>query len=153
MRWRVKSFAAVLLVVLLPACENAVSISGTITLPPEVQQLFSAEQPGKIELWGTKIGKGAALPYLCAATDRTLVLGYQFTSFGCKAEQEIQARAFHVTPDHLDEVRCGERATNSASGLAGEEVAYGATMIFKGHTGSPCDSGTAVADVTLAPVN
>ena len=153
MRRDVRLSAVVLLVASAPACENVVNVSGAITVPLEVQQLFSAEQPGKIDLWGTKIGKGAALPYLCAPTDGPLVWQYQFTAFGCRAEQELQARAFRVTADHLGEVRCGERTTNSAGGLIGDELAYGATIIFQGRTGGSCESGTAVANVTLAPVN
>lgn len=131
-----------------PACEDVVTVSGTITVPLEVQQLFSAEQPGKLALTAGKLPSVGPLPYLCAATDGPLVLGYQFTSFGCAEEQEIQVRAFRVKEDHLAEVRCGETARGSSGGLPGEELAYGATVIFSGRSGT-CESGNAVANVTL----
>jgi hypothetical protein len=143
------------LVALTSACENAVTITGTITIPVEVQELFSIEQPGKLELWGTKLGGGgkAVLPYLCAASDHPLMVSYQFTTFGCAAEQEVQARAFRVAPDRLPDVRCGEPSSKSSGGLLGEELAYGATVIFQGRTGGSCQSASAVADLTLALTN
>jgi hypothetical protein len=145
--------AALSLLAVTSACENAVTVSGTITLPLDVQQLFSLEQPGRLDLWGTKLNRGAPLPYLCAATDGPRMIAYQFTAFGCAEEQEIQVRAFPVTPEHLDEVRCGEVAVGSASGLVGEEIAFGTTTIFPGRKGGACESASAVADVTLTPTN
>jgi hypothetical protein len=144
---------ACLLVALTPACENAVTVTGTITVPLDVQSLFSADEPGKLELWGTKLGGGgkAVLPYLCAAAEHPVMVSYQFTTFGCAAEQEIQVRAFRVAADHLQEVRCGEPSSKPSGGLLGEELAYGATVIFAGRTSGGCQSASAVADVTLAP--
>jgi len=143
---------AFLLVALLPACEEAVTISGTITIPPEVQALFSTEEPGKLELWGTKLGAGgkAVLPYLCDGTDHAVMVSYQFTALGCAHEQEIQVRAFRVAPDRLQDVRCSEASSRPSGALLGEELAYGATIIFPGRSSASCESGSAVADVTLA---
>lgn len=145
--------AALALVAVAPACESAVTVSGTITLTLDVQQLFSAEQPGRLDLVGTKLNRGAPLPYLCAATEGSRTVSYQFTAFGCAEEQEIQVRAFRVTPEHLQDVRCGEVAVGSSGGLVGDELAFGTTTIFPGRQGGACDSGSTVADVTPTPTN
>jgi hypothetical protein len=127
-----------------------VTVTGTVTVPPEVQRLFSPEQPGSVEVWGTKIGGHASLPYLCEASDRPLVLQYSINTFGCVEEQPLEARAFRIKPERLRYVRCGEPAVGSPSGgLLGEELAYGAATIFRGKVGGRCRSGADVADVNL----
>ena len=98
MRWHLTLAAAGLLVALASGCDKAVTVSGSVYVPLDVQQLFSAEQPGKIELRATKLGKGTALPYLCAASDKSLMIGYQFTAIGCKAEQAVEAA---IPPENI----------------------------------------------------
>jgi len=132
-------------------CENAVTITGNVIVPAEVQQLFSPEQPGTIEIRASKAGGNGGARYLCLASGQALVLPYSIVTFGCVDEQLVEARAFHVNPALRDNVRCGEPAGGSPSGgLIGEDVAYGAAIVFAGRHAGGCDSGSDTADVTMA---
>lgn len=142
---------AAALPVIATSCEQAVELSGTVTVPVDVQQLFSVEQPGVVVVWMTKAGGFSSLRYLCGSLEQPLTLPYRIDQLGCAEEQAVEARAFRVGPRDLGRVRCDAPDMASVGGgLRGEELAYGTSTIFPGEDSSPCDSGATTADVTMA---
>jgi hypothetical protein len=123
-----------------------VTISGTVTIPVEVQRLFSKAQPGSVEVLPSRAGGAVTLPYLCDPTDAPLVFPYTVRDENCAVEQLIEVRAYKVAADFLERVRCGEPSRGSG-GTKGQEVAYASAPVFQGQ--SDCESGSATADLTL----
>ena len=129
-------------------CHQDMVITGKVTIPVSVQNLFSQAQPGNVELFPSKAGGAVAVRYLCDPTNEPIVVEYVIRDENCADEQLVQASAFRVKPDRVARVRCGERG-GSSGGAEGEELAFASAPVFQGQTG--CESGEASVDLTLAP--
>ena len=97
---------------LATACEHGVTLSGTITVPVEVQQAFSGERPGLVRV-STSIPKTSVLDYqlavLCEPTSAPLVLPFFHDGFGCAKEGDVRVDVLPAAAG--EDLACGAQQT------------------------------------------
>ena len=153
MKRRLGVIVCFLLVMLLSGCEHGITLSGTVTVPLDVQQRFSTEQPGHLFL-RADIPKTGVIEYtlgvLCEPDDRDVVVEFYHDGFGCAKKGIIDV---WVEPGDLREgaVDCGMAVTRGISTSGDRPRIAGAQQIVFSHaTGRfGCSSGTATVNMRL----
>jgi hypothetical protein len=140
------------------SCEQAVTINGTITIPVAVQQRFSSTDHGRLVIWADDTAHTATIAgpesvyILCDPGSVELRLPFSVSKFSCAKEALVQARVFPVTGPKswvYDRLPCGPISEGHLGADPIEAIAYGEKLVFKGWKGGPCESATAVADITV----
>ncbi len=136
------------------ACEHGVTLSGTISVPAEVQQAFSREQPGLVRV-RTSIPKTSVLDYqiavLCEPASGPLVLPFFHDGFGCAKEGEVRVDVLQAATG--EGLACGTQQTLWTEATEGPVVATGVQTVFEGQTGNlGCSNGADSVDIVLTLV-
>jgi hypothetical protein len=141
-------------VLLAAACEHGVTLSGTITVPVDVQQALSREQPGLVRV-SVSLPKTSVLDdrlaVLCEPTSAPLVLPFFHDGFGCAKEGVVRVDVFRTSAGQG--LACGARQTPWSGTTAGSVVASGSATVFEGETGGVgCSSGEDSVAIVLSLV-
>jgi hypothetical protein len=157
-RWGAASLALVL--VSSNACEQQITVRGSVTVPLEVQQRFSPESKGRLVVLASYAGSGGPIGgstvyVFCAPTSGTVTVPFNLTHFGCLSEVEVEALAFSIAGHPLEKVLpplpCGTvDASPAGVGTQQDAVAYGRALVWQGRSGGGCKSGETTADFAVA---
>lgn len=139
---------------LATACEHGVTLSGTITVPIEVQQAFSGERPGLVRV-SASIPKTPVLDYrlavLCEPMSAALVLPFFHDGFGCAKEAVVHVDVLPAAAG--EDLACGAQQALWSEATDGPVVATGTETVFEGETGSfGCSSGSDSIHIVLTLV-
>lgn len=137
----------------LSACEQEIEVDVKVTIPVDVQALYSKQSPGRIMV-GMDVPKSSVGWYsagiLCDPTTEPLVATVHHEGFGCAKEGTVRAWIVPASPGQ-EPVQCGLVAApyNNAPG-ASAETPQGTATVFKGKTGNVgCTSGKDKIDITV----
>lgn len=153
MKRRLGTVVYFLLVMLLAGCEHGITLNGTVTVPRDVQQRFSTEQPGYL-LLRADIPKTSTIEYtlgvLCEPGDRDVVVEFYHDGFGCAKKGIIDV---WVEPGDLREgaIDCGMTVTRGISTSGGRSrIAEAQQVVFPDATGRyGCSNGAATVHMRL----
>lgn len=142
------------------ACEQQVTISGSVTVPLEVQQRFSPQSKGRLVVWTSYAGSGGPIGgqtayVFCGPTSGAVTVPFNLVNFGCISEIEVEALAFPIAGNphekFLAALACGPvDASPAGAGSREEAVAYGRAVVWQGKSGGGCKSGATTADFAVA---
>jgi len=143
----------VLAVLCLAACEQEIVVDVKVTVPAEVQALYSKQAPGRLMV-GMDIPKSSvgwySLGILCDPTTQPLVATLHHEGLGCAKEGTV--RAWVVPVPEPSAVQCGlaTKSHNDAPAPTATSV-QGSGVIFSGETGDTgCSSGKGQVEIVLS---
>jgi hypothetical protein len=138
----------------LGGCEQAIAVDVSVTVPAEVQALYSRRAPGRLML-GMDVPKTSvgwySLRVLCEPGEQPLVATFHYEGRGCARAGTVRA---WVVP--AAEVDCSLPASDHAVRFDAApgptpDSPQGTATVFADATGSAgCESGTAQVEITLA---
>ncbi len=136
----------------LAGCEEEIAVDVKVTVPVEVQALYSKEAPGRLMV-GMDVPKSAvgwySLGVLCGPTDAPLVATLHHQGRGCAKAGTVRA---WIVPAQAPSTACGLATTRFDSAPAATAtVPQGSAAVFPDATGSVgCSSGKAQVEIALA---
>ncbi len=138
------------LLVALCGCEAAITISGSVTVPPDVRRQFSPEKPG-ILLFREDLPQNRAQSYvlgvLCEPGNRDLVVPIELRHIGCAMSGSVAAWIETGEPNALPGA-CGIGSLTDHDGAAfGERMAEAQQVVFADNV--DCAGGTATIDLRV----
>jgi hypothetical protein len=143
----------------LAACEHGIGLEGKVSLPGQVQRMFSAQHPGELVVRAQIPGQpDITLPsvILCGAPGDEQVINVKFVKAACASDNDVLVSAW-VIQRGPDEVSCTvpPPTPRPADTLRSEyAIAFGRTVApVKLATEPPtsCKDGTISFALTLAP--
>jgi hypothetical protein len=93
----------------LVACEHGIDLQGKVSVPADVQNLFSAEHPGELVIRAEIPGQPditAPGVILCESTGAERVIHVKVLKLACASEDTALVSAW-IVPRAADQVRCG----------------------------------------------
>lgn len=134
-------------------CEHGITLTGTITIVPDVQRAFSRARPGVVIVSG-EIPKSSGFSYrvavLCDPEPLALVVPFQHDSFGCAKEGVVRARAIAATD--AEGLVCGPNQEGWAGLTADVAAGAGEQVVFASRGGRfGCASGVDSIQIVVAP--
>lgn len=135
------------------ACEEGVILTGNVTVPVDVQALFSKEAPGRVVI---RAGRADSLllietvAVLCAPESEPIQIPIASKALGCARESRVEALVDRLPADQ--KLPCGSVSAKTGGLLRERVVASAEQTIFPGKNPSSCDSGEASFSLTVRPV-
>lgn len=144
------------LVPLVAACEHGVDVKGTVRVPVEVQEEFSAEAPGEVFVQVILPGGDFVMRrvgILCAPGTAERSFEVDLFDFACvrPGDATVIAWAAPVVPTRR--LACDENPQSSSAGSRDDAIAIGETAVAVEHIDSigKCDDGRVTLDLALEP--
>jgi len=143
------------------ACEHGVDLDGTVTVPVDVQQLFSADAPGQLFVVSTVPTVGELRDertVFCVPQDQDRRVSVKAFDFGCAPAGTVTVSAYAL-PRTADRIDCAGLAPVPMQGsYGGREVFDPADAVASGSVEAPirgggdsgCNDGTIPFSITLA---
>lgn len=135
------------------ACEHGITLRGSVTIPPEVQQRFSRERPGVVIVSGSipkSSGFGYRVAVLCEPAASALVAPFFHDGFGCAEEGVVRAWAAPAEPGLT---QCGMEQAHAPGSAPEPATAAAEEVVFAGRTESwGCSSGEDEVALLLRPL-
>jgi hypothetical protein len=139
------------------ACHpGGVKLAGTVTVPVEVQRLFSAADPGRVVVYGQPADGGGwfaqrTLRYLCDPGAEPLMLSFEVEDdYACAVQATFRADIDHVPTAAMNRVKCGQGDEITGSFVRENVVATGSQPLFPDKARDGCEGGSATVEVTVA---
>jgi hypothetical protein len=138
----------------LASCEQSITLSGSVTVPADVQKLFSSSEPGRVAVWvrrsdGNSWIDSRLLFVLCDPKEEPLVVPFRISKLQCAHEAIVEARVDRVPARLVPTSRCG-LFTGSSADLSGDgTLASASQIVFPGEKGGSCTSGAATVDLRV----
>jgi hypothetical protein len=143
------------------ACEHGVDLGGTVTVPVDVQGLFSAEAPGQLFVVTTVPTIGELRDdrsVFCIPQDQDRRVQVKAFDFGCAPAGIVTVSAYAL-PRTTDRIDCAGLAPIPMQGVYGREVFDPADAVatasieapIRGGGDSGCNDGSIRFALTLAP--
>jgi hypothetical protein len=135
-------------------CDNIVEVNGTITVPPDVQMLFSSTKPGRVIFYAARkdvadeFARGTAI-FLCDPRPDPIVVPIRASSVGCMREADFEVLVDQVPDEWLGSVKCGEGEEGAPFVPRDRVLAHGTQRVFDGERAGDCKSGRATVAVTV----
>jgi len=147
-------------VLLGAACEHGVDLDGTVTVPVDVQQLFSADAPGQLFVVSTVPTVGELRDdraVFCVPQDQDRRVSVKAFDFGCAPAGTVTVSAYAL-PRTADRIDCAGLAPVPMNGVHGRELFDPADAVASGSVEAPirgggdsgCNDGTIPFSITLA---
>jgi hypothetical protein len=143
----------------LLACEHGIDLQGKVSVPAQVQQMFSAQHPGELVVTAQIPGQPditAPSVILCEPAAVARVIDVKVLKLGCAREDTALISAW-VVPRTANEVSCTAPPQHPRSADApqsSDAVALGravAPVSIAAMDPSACKDGSITFAVTLAP--
>jgi hypothetical protein len=142
----------------LAACEHGIDLQGKVSLPSDVQQMFSSQHPGELVVKAQIPGQPditAPGVILCEPIGGDRVVDVKVTKLGCASEDTALVSAW-IVPRAATEVSCGAAPPPSSTSELSQSNAIAsarAVVSVSVATMSPtsCRDGSISFALTLAP--
>jgi hypothetical protein len=143
----------------LAACEHGIDLQGQVSVPAQVQQMFSAQHPGELVVTAKIPGQPditAPSVILCEPQSGDRVIDVKTLKLGCARDDTALISAW-IIPRTANEVSCSAPPPRSRSAEApqsADAVAVGRTVVpvnVATMDASSCKDGSISFALTLAP--
>ena len=143
----------------LVACEHGIDLQGKVSVPSQVQQMFSAQHPGELVVTASIPGMPditAPSVILCEPLSGERVIDVKYLKAACAGEDTALVSAW-VVPRTANEVSCTQRSTQPRAADApqsSDAVAYARTVVpvsVASMDVASCKNGSISFALTLAP--
>ena len=94
----------------LAACEHGFGLQGKVSVPAQVQRMFSAQHPGELVVKAQMVGQPDITAHsviLCEPTDAERVIDVKYVRLACASEDTALVSAW-VVPRTAQEVSCSQ---------------------------------------------
>jgi hypothetical protein len=140
----------------LAACEHGIDLHGKVSVPADVQNMFSAEHPGELVIKAEIPGQPeitAPGVILCESTSGARVIDVKVLKLACASEDTALVSAW-IVPRTADQVSCGARppASPPAELMQSNALAYARAIVPVNIAAAPssCRDGSIAFALTLA---
>lgn len=143
----------------LAACEHGIDLQGKVSVPAQVQEMFSAQHPGELVVTAQIPGMPditAPSVILCEPMSGERVVDVKYLKVACAGEDTALVSAW-VVPRTANEVSCTQPASKPRAADApqsSDAVAYARTVVpvsVAAMDAAACKSGSISFALTLAP--
>ena len=143
----------------LVACEHGIDLQGKVSVPAQVQEMFSAQHPGELVVTAQIPGMPditAPSVILCEPISGERVIDVKYLQLACAGEDTALVSAW-VVPRTANEVSCTQPSTTPRSAGApqsSDAVAFARTVVpvsVAAMDPAACKNGSISFALTLAP--
>lgn len=135
------------------ACEQAVQLDGTVTIPVVAQRRFSEPSPGRLVV-SARYARGGGLQrraifVLCDARREALVVPFHLVTLGC-AEEIVVDAFIERSLNTGQRLACGPLSDSTGEMAGARVLSAKPELAFAGQRASSCRSGSARVALVLA---
>lgn len=142
----------------LAACEHGIGLQGKVSVPSQVQRMFSAQHPGELVVKAQMVGQpDITVPsvILCDSTEADRVIEVKYVKVACAIEDTALVSAW-VVPRTAHEVSCSQPAgqPRARDVRQSDALAFGRTVVpvnLAAEAPTGCRDGWITFALTLAP--
>ena len=142
----------------LAACEHGIGLQGKVSVPSQVQRMFSAQHPGELVVKAQMVDQVITAPsvILCNSTSADRVIEVKYVKVACAIEDTALVSAW-VVPRTAHEVSCSQPpgqprpldVQQASSALAFARTVAPVNLAAEAPTG--CRDGWITFALTLSP--